>query len=229
MSCPQVRHTPPRPSATLRQVPTAPQVRLWNPHKALMIKNFAAHAHEVLDAVASGPFFGAAPCASTPVRLGVAPAVGATARPPATCVARNHSLRAGRWCHAEDNANIVSVGGDKDVFYWDVATGRVIRYRCVRPTLLPARAAVASPLLCLGVHYSPASPPVAPSSPSPPIRRKLRGHTQRINTCVFGGEGSSVMVTGSYDKTVRVWDCRSRNCKWRSLAGLCTAAGPMQG
>lgn len=65
---------------------------------------------------------------------------------------------------AEDNSRLASVGGDKLVFYWDVATGNIIR--------------------------------------------KFRGHELRVNTCKFAGEGSSVIVSGSYDKTVRIFDCR---------------------
>ena len=34
---------------------------------------------------------------------------------------------------------------------------------------------------------------------------------QRVNAVVYAGESSSVLVSGSYDTTVRCWDCRSRN------------------
>ncbi|XP_003390666.1 PREDICTED: WD repeat domain-containing protein 83-like [Amphimedon queenslandica] len=39
--------------------------------------------------------------------------------------------------------------------------------------------------------------------------RKYRGHYGAIN-CVKFNEESSVIITGSYDSTVRVWDCKSR-------------------
>jgi len=42
------------------------------------------------------------------------------------------------------------------------------------------------------------------------IIRKLRGHELRVNTVTFAGEESSVIVSGSYDKTMRFFDCRSR-------------------
>eukprot|EP00731_Ephydatia_muelleri_P018378 Em0011g418a len=41
-----------------------------------------------------------------------------------------------------------------------------------------------------------------------PIRR-LRGHTSRINAVKFNND-ASIIVTGSYDSTVRVWDCKAR-------------------
>ena len=43
------------------------------------------------------------------------------------------------------------------------------------------------------------------------VIRKFRGHDLKVNTCVFAGEESSVIVSGSYDKTVKIFDCRSRS------------------
>lgn len=68
---------------------------------------------------------------------------------------------------SEDNARFVSVGGDKTVFLWDVATAQTTR--------------------------------------------RFNGHAGRVNACAFGGEGESVVVTGSFDGTVRVWDAKSRS------------------
>jgi mitogen-activated protein kinase organizer 1 len=39
--------------------------------------------------------------------------------------------------------------------------------------------------------------------------RKLRGHISRINSVKFN-EDSTVIVSGSYDSSVRAWDCRAR-------------------
>ncbi len=64
---------------------------------------------------------------------------------------------------------MVSGGGDKQVFLWDVATGRVIR--------------------------------------------KFRGHDAKVNAVQYNqvtGE-NNVVVSGSYDKSVRIWDCKSNN------------------
>lgn len=67
------------------------------------------------------------------------------------------------------NDRFVSTGGDKIVFYWDVATAQTVR--------------------------------------------RFAGHSARINRGVFGGDGDSVIVTGSYDGTVKVWDVKSNSFK----------------
>lgn len=73
-----------------------------------------------------------------------------------------------------DNSRFVSVGGDKTVFLWDVASAQTLR--------------------------------------------RFNGHVGRVNTCAFGGEGGegsgeSVVVSGSFDGTVKCWDLRSRSEK----------------
>jgi len=42
------------------------------------------------------------------------------------------------------------------------------------------------------------------------VIRKFRGHTSRVNSGKFN-EDCSVLVSGSYDKTVRIWDCKSNS------------------
>ncbi|KAL8720825.1 MAG: hypothetical protein Q9225_002379 [Loekoesia sp. 1 TL-2023] len=69
----------------------------------------------------------------------------------------------------EDNARFASVGGDKQVFLWDVATARTLR--------------------------------------------RWAGHFGRVNCVDFGGEEGSVVVSGSFDATVRLWDCKSQSTK----------------
>ena len=69
----------------------------------------------------------------------------------------------------DDNARFASVGGDKQVFLWDVATARTLR--------------------------------------------RWSGHFGRVNCVSIGGEGASVVISGSFDATVRLWDCRSQNTK----------------
>lgn len=68
-----------------------------------------------------------------------------------------------------DNARFASVGGDKQVFLWDVATARTLK--------------------------------------------RWSGHFGRVNCVGFGGEGESVVVSGSFDATVRLWDCKSQSTK----------------
>jgi len=70
---------------------------------------------------------------------------------------------------SEDNSHFASVGGDKSVFLWDVATAQTLR--------------------------------------------RFTGHVGRVNAVAFGGEGDSVVVSGSYDGTVKVWDTKSRSEK----------------
>eukprot|EP01080_Neovahlkampfia_damariscottae_P011663 gene11663-4900_t len=41
--------------------------------------------------------------------------------------------------------------------------------------------------------------------------RTFREHTARVNCLCFNREYNSILATGSYDKTVRLWDLKSRN------------------
>lgn len=43
------------------------------------------------------------------------------------------------------------------------------------------------------------------------IVRKFAGHLQRINSIAWN-EDYSVLVSGSYDNSLRFWDCKSNNC-----------------
>ncbi|EMC94291.1 hypothetical protein BAUCODRAFT_228397 [Baudoinia panamericana UAMH 10762] len=70
---------------------------------------------------------------------------------------------------SDDNSRFASVGGDKTVFLWDVATAQTLR--------------------------------------------RFAGHVARVNAVAFGGDGDSVIVSGSFDGTVKVWDGKSRSEK----------------
>jgi mitogen-activated protein kinase organizer 1 len=43
--------------------------------------------------------------------------------------------------------------------------------------------------------------------------KRWTGHAGRVNRGVFGGEGDSVVVSASYDGTVKMWDVKSSNYK----------------
>jgi mitogen-activated protein kinase organizer 1 len=43
--------------------------------------------------------------------------------------------------------------------------------------------------------------------------RRFTGHSGRVNRGVFGGEGDSIIATGSFDGTVRIWDIKSNSYK----------------
>ncbi|KAK2763077.1 hypothetical protein FQN54_009710 [Arachnomyces sp. PD_36] len=70
---------------------------------------------------------------------------------------------------AADNARFTSVGGDRQVFLWDVETGGTVK--------------------------------------------RWAGHASRVEAVEFAGEGDSVVVSGSADTTVNLWDTRSNSTK----------------
>jgi len=43
------------------------------------------------------------------------------------------------------------------------------------------------------------------------VIRKFRGHNSRVNAIRFNHPDCSVAITASYDKTVKIWDCKSNN------------------
>jgi mitogen-activated protein kinase organizer 1 len=73
---------------------------------------------------------------------------------------------------SRDNARFASVGGDRSVFLWDVATAKTIRR--------------------FGGN---------------------NGHTARINAVCFAGGEDAVLVSGSFDASVRLWDSKSQSHK----------------
>ena len=95
---------------------------------------------------------------------------------------------------AADNASFASVGGDRSVFLWDVATAQTLRR--------------------FGGN---------------------QGHAARINSVAFAGSGDSVLVSGSFDSSVRIWDVKSQQMKPIMVleeardSVSCVLAGPAAG
>ena len=73
---------------------------------------------------------------------------------------------------SSDNTTFASVGGDRNVFLWDVQAASTLRR--------------------FGSNSS-------------------QGHTARINCVAFAGQDDSVLISGSLDRTVRIWDVKSRS------------------
>lgn len=71
-------------------------------------------------------------------------------------------------CVAADNARFASVGGDRQVFVWDVARAATLR--------------------------------------------RFGGHSARCNAVAFAAEGD-VVVSGSFDATVKLWDLKAQSGK----------------
>jgi mitogen-activated protein kinase organizer 1 len=73
---------------------------------------------------------------------------------------------------SSDNTTFASVGGDRNVFLWDVQAASTLRR--------------------FGSNSS-------------------QGHSARINCVAFAGQDDSVLISGSLDRSVRIWDVKSRN------------------
>ncbi|KAH7318689.1 WD40-repeat-containing domain protein [Stachybotrys elegans] len=74
---------------------------------------------------------------------------------------------------ASDNEHFVSVGGDRAVFLWDVATAVTTRR----------------------------------------FGGNVHGHSSRINCVSYAGDGESLVISGGFDTTVRIWDVKSNSVK----------------
>lgn len=84
---------------------------------------------------------------------------------------------------SHDNSFFVSAGYDRSVFYWDVTTGQIIRRFKNTTSQTSTSGATGSE-----THS-----------------------TNRINTVKLNGADNSLLFTGGYDRTVCIWDLKSRN------------------
>lgn len=84
-------------------------IRLWNPHRGLHIKTYKSHGREVRDVHVTE---------YEPIHF-MLPFLNWL-----NVLVIYSSLL---FIFGRDNSKLCSCGGDRQVFYWDVATGRVIR------------------------------------------------------------------------------------------------------
>lgn len=116
-----------------------------------------------------------------------------------------------------DNSQFASCGGDRQPFVWDVATGEIIRKFKGHERVCILRRAGALSLwlvssrvnnrerLCTAHQHHQVQP-----------RRQRRDHRYGVRAPSSDGDQALALtsnrrLSGSYDKSVKVWDCRSRN------------------
>ena len=83
-------------------------IRLWNPHRGIHIKTYKSHAREVRDVHV------------TPYSLSLS-----LSKPIVNSIPNYYFFTL--IFFFRDNSKLCSCGGDRQIFYWDVSTGRVIR------------------------------------------------------------------------------------------------------
>lgn len=86
-------------------------IRLWNPHRGIHIKTYKSHGREVRDVHVTS-------YAPSPLST--------DSDSHSSCINTNRFFLKKNDL-SRDNSKLISCGGDRQIFYWDVATGRVIR------------------------------------------------------------------------------------------------------
>lgn len=121
-----------------------------------------------------------------------------------------------------DNGRLASCGGDKQVFLWDVSTGRIIRrfrghdseVRLLFSILLGVSTHNAMrfeyALFSTGLWTGQEKLCVFRESGPTPNNAAFVPHALQVNAVCFNDE-SSVVVSAGYDRSIRVWDCRSQS------------------
>lgn len=83
-------------------------IRLWNPHRGIQIKTYKSHGREVRDVHVN-------PYRLFPVLFF------------SLLLKNSWAISTNFIVLCRDNSKLCSCGGDRQIFYWDVSTGRVIR------------------------------------------------------------------------------------------------------
>jgi WD40 repeat protein len=158
----------------------------------------------------------------------------AKSRPELVLDAGGHTAMVKKVLFTPDGKELITVGHDKAVRFWDVGNGEPLR------TLYPPAgkgnegmlyAAALSPdgktLAVAGYGWTGGEDPVyLIDVATGQLRRRLKGHTDVIRALTFSRDGR-LLASGSADKTARIWEVRTGTCK-QTLTGhtrsLCDVA-----
>eukprot|EP00158_Paraphelidium_tribonemae_P009619 Partr_v1_DN28910_c0_g1_i2_m25422 putative wd repeat len=108
----------------------------------------------------------------------------------------------------------MSAGQDKQVRLWKVATGSLIKTYGGHSREIHGLAIAHdnSLMASCGADRGVFLWDVTASKPY----RRLQGHFQRVNCVDFGRDSTAVLVSGSFDATVRLWDARVQGSETRT-------------
>ncbi|KAI8905273.1 WD40-repeat-containing domain protein [Powellomyces hirtus] len=115
--------------------------------------------------------------------------------------------------YSQDGKYVLTAGSDRRVRLWNPETGLAIKSyeahgKAVLALAVPPAGADNSRFATGSEDRSVFVWDVGTGRPL----RRFTGHHQRVNAVAFNAEGT-VVVSGSYDASVRVWDCRAANAR----------------
>jgi WD40 repeat protein len=156
------------------------------------------------------------------------PAGAAAGKPMLVLESGGHTAAVRKVLFTPDARQLISVGQDKAIRFWDVNTGQMLRV--LRPPAGPGawgdlRAGALSPdgttlaVAGWGIVEGPNKKyaGVHLITLATGAMRTLRGHSDTVNALAFSRDGK-LLASGGQDKTVRVWEIASGEC-------LCTLEG----
>lgn len=128
-------------------------------------------------------------------------------------VMTGHSAVVTGLAFSADSSTLVSVSQDQTIRSWNAVAGEFIASRSLSQPLTAVAVLADGVTAVLGTEAGPLlvlPTPVAtaPDAPVPDVRN-LPGHTAAVTSLVSVSNGTSTVVTGSKDGSVRVWDINS--------------------